>query len=76
MAGAEASPSVKPGSVAAPRGTWSEYREEAVSRAELAYFERLLAATGGEVKRCLEIAGVSRARLYQIMQKHGLSRSS
>ena len=76
MAGAEASPSAKPGPVTAPRGTWSEYREEAVSRAELAYFERLLAATGGEVKRCLEIAGVSRARLYQIMQKHGLSRSS
>lgn len=59
---------------AIPRAPWSEYREEAVSRAERAYFERLLAATGGEIKRCLEIAGVSRARLYQIMQKHGLMR--
>ena len=55
-------------------GPWADYREAVVGVAEREYFSRLLRRTGGDVRRCCAEAGVSRARLYQILQKHGLSR--
>ena len=54
---------------------WGEYRERAVGEAERRYFTDLLAATRGSVKETCRIAGVSRARLYQILSKHGITRS-
>lgn len=53
---------------------WSDFREQAVGQAELEYFERLMAFTQGNIKESCAIAGVSRARLYQILQKHDIKR--
>lgn len=60
--------------VASGMPTWSGYREEVVSQAEREYFERLMQATGGGIKQSCSVAGVSRARLYQILQKHDIKR--
>ncbi|MBU1002315.1 MAG: sigma-54 dependent transcriptional regulator [Proteobacteria bacterium] len=54
--------------------SWSVYRERAVGHAEQDYFKRLLAFTHGNIRESCEIAGVSRARLYQILQKHDIKR--
>jgi len=54
--------------------SWSDYREGAVGVAEREYFERLLAFTRGNIKKSCSVAGVSRARLYQILQKHDIKR--
>ncbi len=53
---------------------WAAYREAVVGAAEREYFGHLLRRTGGDVRRCCAEADVSRARLYQILQKHGLAR--
>jgi DNA-binding NtrC family response regulator len=55
--------------------TWSEYRERAMSEAEMKYFGGLLTENAGDVRRTCKTAGVSRARLYQILKKHGMSRN-
>ena len=54
---------------------WGDYRERAVGAAERRYFTELLAAVRGSVKESCRIAGVSRARLYQILSKHGITRN-
>ncbi|BBD10031.1 sigma-54-dependent transcriptional regulator [Desulfovibrio ferrophilus] len=54
---------------------WSSFRERIVGQAESEYFERLMAFTHGNVRESCEIADVSRARLYQILQKRGIKRS-
>ncbi len=71
----------EPGERVVPAGRgepepWSAYRDRAVGAAERRYFTELLAATRGSVKESCRIAGVSRARLYQILAKHGITRSS
>ncbi|MEW5774970.1 MAG: sigma-54 dependent transcriptional regulator [Thermodesulfobacteriota bacterium] len=54
---------------------WSVFRQEALDAAERDYFRRLLQAAEGDVRRACALAGVSRARLYQVLQKHGIGRS-
>lgn len=56
--------------------TWSEFREEAMAEAEKRYFAGLLVKTGGDVRRTCKIADISRARLYQIMKKNDMTRTS
>jgi two-component system NtrC family response regulator len=58
-----------------PSQTWGDFREQAMAEAEKKYFRQVLALTSGDVKETCRIAGVSRARLYQILQKTGLSRT-
>lgn len=53
---------------------WSEYREKAMDQAEKKYFVELLDVTQGKVKTACDMAGISRARLYQILQKHDIRR--
>lgn len=57
-----------------PAESWGAFRDRAVGYAEREYFERLLAFTHGNVRESCAIADVSRARLYQILQKHELKR--
>jgi two-component system NtrC family response regulator len=54
---------------------WSVFRQEALDTAERDYFRQVLDAAGGDVRRACALAGVSRARLYQMLQKHGIVRS-
>mgnify|MGYP006285338337 CR=1 FL=1 len=55
--------------------TWSEFRERAMAEAERRYFGRLLEESAGNVRVTCRTAGVSRARLYQILKKNGMSRN-
>jgi two-component system NtrC family response regulator len=55
--------------------TWGEFRERAMAEAERRYFGRLLEETAGNVRVTCRTAGVSRARLYQILKKNGMSRN-
>ncbi len=47
-------------------------REEAVEHFEKVYLARLLRQTGGDIKKCCSIAGLSRSRLYDLLKKYDL----
>jgi len=57
-----------------PPAPWSVFRQEALDAAEREYFSRVVQDAGGDVRRACALAGVSRARLYQMLQKHGIVR--
>ena len=48
--------------------TWRVHRQ----RCELDYLERLRTMSGGNVSKACRIAGISRTRLYQLLQKYEL----
>ena len=48
------------------------FRERASNEAERAYLEEVLAATGGDVEKASERAGISISRLYSLLKKHQL----
>jgi two-component system NtrC family response regulator len=49
------------------------YRETAIEAAELKYLHRLVVATGGDLKRSLQISGLSRSRFYTLLKKYKIS---
>ena len=53
---------------------WKAARRQLVDRVERAYFERLLARTGGKVGEAARAAGMSERGLFEKMKHHGLSR--
>ncbi|MFZ5776150.1 MAG: sigma-54-dependent transcriptional regulator [Thermodesulfobacteriota bacterium] len=52
----------------APGASWHQVREAM----EREYFHSLIAHTGGNISQASRIAGLSRTRLYQILEKHAL----
>lgn len=58
----------------APTGPFREYREKALAVAEKAYLENLMAMTNARIDAACAHAGLSRARLYALMKKHGINR--
>lgn len=52
------------------------YRDNAVEEAERNYLLELVAFTGGNLKKCLEISGLSRSRFYALLKKYGISLKS
>jgi two-component system, NtrC family, response regulator len=52
---------------------FQDFRRAAVDQAEKQYMEDLLAASEGGVETACELSGLSRSRVYQLMQKHHLS---
>ncbi len=50
-----------------------EFREQAVSQAERDYLHELLNRAQGKIPQASEIAGLSRARLYALLKKHGIT---
>jgi len=52
--------------------SFKEARRDAVSHTEAAYLRKLAEASGGDVKRACSLSGLSRARLYELLKKHGL----
>jgi two-component system NtrC family response regulator len=64
----------KPGSSIKTLGSLKEYRDRAIEVEEKKYLERLLALTDGNIKKCCEIAELSRSRLYDLLKKHQLSK--
>ncbi|MDA8124618.1 MAG: sigma-54 dependent transcriptional regulator [Deltaproteobacteria bacterium] len=48
------------------------HRQAVFAREERQYLEKLLHLTNGHIEKCCQIAGLNRARLYQLIKKHGL----
>ena len=55
---------------------YKDYRESVLANAEKIYFQRLLAATGGNIKEACRRSGLGRTRLYTLLKKYGLTRKS
>ncbi|SHH80332.1 sigma-54-dependent transcriptional regulator [Desulfofustis glycolicus] len=53
--------------------TLKEVRERAVALQEKTYLTRLLRVTGGDIKKSCALAGISRSRLYDLLNKYGLT---
>lgn len=60
-----------PVTAAEPLSSWKAYR----NRTELAYMQRLLLETRGNIKEACRISGLSKARIYQLINKHNLQGS-
>ncbi len=43
------------------------------SKAEYDYINKILMQTGGDVRACASIAGVSRGHFYELLKKHGIN---
>lgn len=54
--------------------TFKEYRRHAVEKADREYLVSLLDRSEGSIKRAAEIAGISRTRIYCLMQEYGISK--
>ncbi len=50
-----------------------EARYRAIEAQEIRYLETLLTATDGNIKKCCEVSGLSRSRLYDLLKKYRLS---
>ena len=53
---------------------WKEYRDKAMDVVERLYFRDLMNHCRGDVQKACELSGLKPARLYQLMQKHGIPR--
>ena len=61
----------------APSGSLPRYREVrdvAVAQATKKYFQDLMSLTQGNIKKACQISGLSRAQLYTLLKKSGVSR--
>lgn len=54
--------------------TLKAFREERVAEAERLYLGDLMIAVGWDVSKARKIAGLSRARMYAVLRRHGLKR--
>ncbi|CCH50114.1 sigma-54-dependent transcriptional regulator [Pseudodesulfovibrio piezophilus] len=50
--------------------TFKEVRKKVVSQLEAEYLLELVNRTAGDIKAACKVAGLSRARLYELLQKH------
>jgi len=52
---------------------WQDFRKQVLETAEKAYFERLLAATDGDIGQMVKTADMSKSRIYGLISKHDLT---
>ena len=72
-ASSERADSDKDPSFSTPLMKWKAFREENASRLEKQYLQRLMAYSQGSIREACRISGLSRARLYALLDKHGIS---
>jgi transcriptional regulator of acetoin/glycerol metabolism len=53
-----------------------DFRNIAISEAERRYLTELKAITGGNIKEACRISGLSRPRLYALLKRYGLTKTS
>jgi two-component system NtrC family response regulator len=58
---------------AGPLSNWNEYKKQEQERVEAAYLDELVQASGGELKKAIQISGLSPSRLYGLLSKYGRS---
>jgi two-component system NtrC family response regulator len=56
--------------------TLKEHRNAVIAREEGKYLQELLSATGGNIHKACEISGLSRVRLYVLLNKYNIRRKS
>uniref|UniRef100_B8DQZ7 Two component, sigma54 specific, transcriptional regulator, Fis family n=1 Tax=Nitratidesulfovibrio vulgaris (strain DSM 19637 / Miyazaki F) TaxID=883 RepID=B8DQZ7_NITV9 len=49
--------------------TWMTYRDVALERAAVDYFQNLLAYAGGDMAKAQQLSGLSRAQFYRLLRK-------
>jgi two-component system NtrC family response regulator len=54
---------------------WAEFRREGLEALERRYLEGVVAECRGDVRQAMQVSGLSQARLYGLLRKHGLSLS-
>ncbi len=57
-----------------PTGPYHETRERVMTRFEMDYLSQVLQETGGNVSEAARVAGVNRATLYRLLERHGLTK--
>jgi len=58
---------------ARPLPTYRDYRKHAADEAEKRYLEQLLVVAEGDLAVACHVSDLSRSRIYQLLQKHGMS---
>jgi DNA-binding NtrC family response regulator len=58
----------------APTGPYHETRERVMTRFEMDYLAQVLQETDGNVSEAARVAGVNRATLYRLLERHGLTK--
>ncbi|KIX12087.1 sigma-54-dependent transcriptional regulator [Dethiosulfatarculus sandiegensis] len=53
--------------------SFKEYRKQKVEAAETGYLKLLLKQTAGDIQQAMAVSELSKARLYELLKKHGLS---
>jgi len=56
-------------------GTFKTFRDQVVARAEKTYLTNLMETSRKDIPTACERSGLSRARLYALLKKHGISRT-
>ncbi len=51
---------------------WKEYRRQAMEMAEKNYFRALFSSNRGRVKDIADLSGITQARVYDLIKKHGI----
>jgi len=64
-------PTLVPGE---PIGDYHETRDRVMARFEQAYLSQVLKETEGNVSEAARVAGVNRATLYRLLERHGLTK--
>jgi len=54
---------------------WKTHKQAMLDKIERTYFEQLLLYARGDVKLASEISGLTRARIYDLIKKHNLSKT-
>jgi two-component system NtrC family response regulator len=54
-------------------GKLKDLRESTYEKVEKEYLRELMEKTGGDMTKACEISDLHRARLYQLIKKHGIS---
>jgi two-component system, NtrC family, response regulator len=53
--------------------TFKEFRSQVVDKAEKLYLEQLVTRAGDDLSQAMEISGLGRTRLYNLLKKHNIS---
>jgi two-component system, NtrC family, response regulator len=61
---------------AAPLLKLKDFREMAIARAEKQYLQDLMEITGNDIKEACRLSSLSMPRLYALLKKHGVNRTS
>jgi len=56
-----------------PLANWSEYKKQEQERVEAAYLDGLIQTSHGDIRRAIQISGLSPSRLYGLLNKYGRS---